>query len=218
MKRLFALDGPFFHFLSRMCDLLIVNVLFLLCCVPVVTVGASLAGMTKVTQNIVRDTSDGTVKTFFKAFKENFRQATVLWVLLALFFCSAVCDLVLIDTYLTGTAAQAMRLILGIFAILVVAVACYMLPLLVRYQNTIWAHCRNALLLTVLKLPRTVCIAALTLFPFLLAYFSPLSFLRSVLIWSVIGFSLLSLGCSKLLQPVMDALEKNQDGMSVTGT
>ena len=210
MKRLFDLDNPVMRALGKLYDLMIANVLFLVCSLPVLTFGASLAAMTKVTQDIVRETGSGTARTFFRAFRSNFRQATVLWLILAAFFVCTVCNLVLIDTYLTGTAAQVMRVALIMFAVVVVAVACYMFPLLVRYENTLLAHCRNALILTGAKLPRTVCLVVLTLLPAALAYFSLASFLRISLLFSVIGFAGLNYLCSLLLRPVMAQLEKDQ--------
>lgn len=210
MKKLFDLDNPVMRFLSRLYDLFITNILFALCCLPVVTAGASLAAMTKITQNMVRDEDSGVFKTFFRAFRDNFRQATVLWVILLAFFACAVFDLVLVDTYFTGQMAQVLRVCLAAFAVLVVAVACYMFPLLVRYENTLRSHCRNALLLAGAKLPKTLCLVILTVFPFAVAYLSPATFLRWSLIWSIIGFSVLNLLCSLLLRPIMAQLEKDQ--------
>lgn len=209
MKRLFDLDNPVMRALGKLYDLLITNILFLVCSVPVVTFGASLAAMTKVTQNLVHETGSGTARTFFRAFRSNFRQATVLWLILAAFFVCVVCNLVLIDTYIAGTAAQVMRVALVMFAVVVVAVACYMFPLLVRYENTLLAHCRNALILTGAKLPRTICLVVLTLLPAALAYYSLTTFLRWSLLFSVIGFAGLNYLCSLLLRPVMAQLERS---------
>ena len=64
MRNLFNLDNPFVQFLARVGDLIIVNVLFLLCCLPVVTAGASVAAMHKVTQAMALDEDNGIVKTF----------------------------------------------------------------------------------------------------------------------------------------------------------
>ncbi len=210
MKRLFDLDNPVMRALGKLYDLMIANVLFLVCSLPVVTFGASLAGMTKVTQDIVRETGSGPAKAFFRSFRSNFRQATVLWLILAAFFVCTIFDMILIDTYLAGTVAQMLRALLVMFAVVVVAVACYMFPLLVRYDNTLIAHCRNALILAGAKLPRTVCLVALTLLPAALAYFSLASFLRISLLFSIIGFSGLNYLCSLLLRPVMAQLEKDQ--------
>lgn len=216
MKKLFNPYNPVMRFLSRLYDLLVTNILFTLCCLPVVTIGASLAAMTKITQNMVRDEDSGIFKTFFHAFRDNFRQATVLWLLLLAFFACVICNLVLIDTYLAGQTAQVLRVFLATFSVLVVAVVCYMFPLLVRYDNTLRAHCRNALLLAGMKLPKTLCLVILTVFPFAVAYLSPASFLRWSLIWTVIGFSVLSLLCSLLLRPIMAELEKDQTPVKET--
>ena len=48
MKGFFSLNNPLMQLLSRACDLMIVNVLFLISCVPIFTIGAAISGMHKV--------------------------------------------------------------------------------------------------------------------------------------------------------------------------
>ena len=64
MKNLLDLEGPLFQYLSRVGDLIILNALFLLCCIPVVTVGASTAALNKMTQDLVHETEGGVLKGF----------------------------------------------------------------------------------------------------------------------------------------------------------
>ncbi len=79
--KFFSVDSPLMQALNRMADLLWLNVLTVLCCIPIVTVGASLTAMHYMLLKIVRDEETYVTRGFFKSFKNNFRQATVIWLI-----------------------------------------------------------------------------------------------------------------------------------------
>ena len=208
MKKLLDLDNPILQILARVGDLMITNVLFLLCCVPLVTVGASLAAMTKVTQNITKDTSDGIVMTFFRAFRSNFKQATAAWLCLVVIAVGLGCNWFLILSYFAGTVSLVLRCALGVLALAVLAVAVYVFPLMVRYENTLKQHCLNAMILTIYKLPRTIGLLFLLLLPLIIAYLSLATFFRTLAVWFIIGCAMMSYLSSVLMSPVLTELEK----------
>lgn len=207
MKSLLDFDNPFIQLLCRIGDMMIVNFLFCVCSLPVVTAGASLAGLIKVVMNLSRGGEPGIVKTFFRGFRENFRQATALWLILLVIAASLVCDLLIGGAYLAGAALTVLRGVVLIIALAVLAVACYMFPLLVRFENTLVQHFRNALILTMWKLPRTVGLVALNAFPLLLAWFEPVTFLKTLAAWLIVGCAGLCYLCCSLLRPVLTQLE-----------
>lgn len=84
MGRIFDMDSPVMRFLGRLADLMILNLVTLLCCLPVVTIGASLTAMHYVLLKMVRNEESYIVRSFFKSFKENFKQATVIWLIILL--------------------------------------------------------------------------------------------------------------------------------------
>ncbi len=209
MRQKLFTESPIFQFLSRVADMMIVNVLFIVCCLPVVTVGASLAGLTKVTQNISLGKAPSVIKTFFRAFRGNFKQATITWLALALIAASLVCDLLLIDTFLPGTTVAAvLRGLVLVVALACLAVASYLFPLIVRYDNGLKQHLQNAMILTIYKLPRTIAMVALNAVPFVLLWLSVISFLKSLAFWFVIGFGVISYLDNALLSSVLAQLEK----------
>lgn len=208
MRRILDWDNPVFQFLSRVGDLMITNVLFLICCVPVVTAGASFAAMTKVTQGITNDSAEGVFKTFFRAFRDNFKQATALWLVLLVIFGAMACNLLLIGFYVSGTAALALRCAVGVVSAAAVMVASCMFPLIVRYENRLKEHCFNAVILAVGKLPRAAAMSLLNALPFLLAYFSITAFLQSLAFWFIIGCAVMNYLNSCLMRRVLRQLEK----------
>ena len=92
MGRLFDLESPLFVFLGKLADLLILNILTLICCIPVFTIGASLTAMNYVALKMVRNEETYIVKSFFKSFRQNFRQATLIWLIYLLVFVILIGD------------------------------------------------------------------------------------------------------------------------------
>lgn len=78
MGRFFSMDNKFFTFMNKVADLCILNIICLVCCIPIVTAGASITAMYYVTLKMVRNEEAYIVRSFFKSFKDNFKQATII--------------------------------------------------------------------------------------------------------------------------------------------
>ena len=211
MKNLFHPENPVMQFLSRVGDLIIVNALFLLCCLPVVTAGAAQAALHRVTQSMVMEEDGGVVKPFFRAFRDNFKQATLGWLVVVLFLAGLVADWMLALSYLTGGALSVARGVCLVVAIFVVALGDYYFLLIARYENTIRQHTMNAVILTVAKLPRTVLLVALTLLPLLIALVSMQTFVYTLVFWFMLGFACVSYLQASIMRPVFRQLEKTEE-------
>lgn len=214
MKNLFSLDNPVIRFLSRVAEMMIANVLFLLCSIPIVTGGAALTALNRVMQSIVLGEDIGVVKPFFSAFRENFRQATVGWLILLVFLAGMGGNLLLSLSYLTGNTLLVCKWIIGVLTVWVLAVACYYFQLVARYDNTLRQHITNAGILAVVKLPRTLGLALLALLPALIAYVSLKVFFATLIFWIILGFAFGSYLSASLMAPVFRQMEK-PDGPDV---
>ncbi len=213
MKNLFNPEAPFFQFLSRVGDLIILNLLFLVCSLPIVTMGASLAAMYKVVLDIIYETDAGTAKGFFKAFKENFRQATIVWVMVLIVVASLVCDLLLIMAYFGS--AKLLYWVLALLALVVLGVESYMLPLVVRYRNSLKEHLSNAIVLAVIKFPRTLLMVLLNMLPFIIFWISISMFIQTLIFWVFIGFGFVAYVQASLLKPIFDQLEAGNEKVTI---
>ena len=80
--KLFNYDSPFWSFMSRLADLIILNLLWIVFCIPVVTIGASTTAMYRVTLNMVRGEGSGVVRMFWDAFRLNLKQAVLIFLIL----------------------------------------------------------------------------------------------------------------------------------------
>jgi len=216
MKNLLNPDGFLFQALTRVGDLIILNVLFIITCIPIVTIGAAQAALYKVVMDMHYEQEAGMFKGFFRAFKENFKQATIVWVVELIVLVSLVCDWLLVMSYFDVTV---MYVLLGVLAALVVCVCAYMIPLLVRYQNSLRQHLSNAMILAVIKLPKTILMVGLTWLPLIIFALSVSMgntvFWDTFVFWLAIGFAFIAYMNMFLMKPIYTQLEGGKNKVSL---
>ncbi|MCM1173737.1 MAG: DUF624 domain-containing protein [Blautia sp.] len=171
MSKIFDLDSPFMRVLNRIADLMILNFLVIICSIPVFTIGAACTGMHYVLLKTVRGEEGYLVRGFFKSFKQNFRQATVLWLLMLLVIGVYVGDF-LIFTYSGVKFPTVLMIAILAIAIVFLMVAVYVFPVLARFDNTIKNTLKNAFCMAVLNLPKTLLMNLLLAVPMVIMYFS----------------------------------------------
>ncbi|MBR1740923.1 MAG: YesL family protein [Lachnospiraceae bacterium] len=190
MKDLFGLDSPVNRGLGLLFDLVELNLLFLLCSVPVFTIGASFTALHHVILQMLRKEDGYIAKEFFKAFRKEFRQSTVIWLILL-----AVIVLLLIDqTYLLplfeGTAFFSLLFVSALVLEGVwLLIFSYVFALQSRYGNPVLQTFKNSFLVGILNLPYTVCVCFLLLFLPLLYMILPVSRPVVMFLYFICGFS-----------------------------
>lgn len=169
---IFSLDNAFGRFLNRLGNWTALNFLFLLCCIPVLTIGPSAAALYAVSLKMARGEEIVIAKSFFAAFKENFKQGLVVHLIMLL--CGAVLLLSLFYIQQLQTAYTfysyfkwAIYVVVAVYAM----VLTYVYPLLAAFENTVKNTLRNALILSVTHLIATVMMLAMTAGVLILCYF-----------------------------------------------
>lgn len=213
MKSLFSLDNPFMQFLSRVADLMLLNVMTIVLCLPVFTAGAALAALHKVCQNMVFETDAGIFMPFLRAFRDNFRQATLVWLAELVVTAALVCDVLLVMAYFGKSTV--MYVLLGVLAFLAAGICAYLIPLIARYNNTLRQHVNNAAVLAVVKLPKTLLLVLMNLLPVLLALLSLKVFVQTLIFWVIIGFAFMTFLQESLLRSVYEQLEKGNSSVTL---
>ncbi|MBQ4303097.1 MAG: YesL family protein, partial [Lachnospiraceae bacterium] len=104
-------DSPLMNGLSRMTDLVLLNLITLAACLPVVTAGASLTAMHYVLLKMVRGEEGYVARDWLKSFKQNFREASLIWLLFLAAGLMALLD-IWMAAYGEGGAALALRVLL----------------------------------------------------------------------------------------------------------
>lgn len=188
MSRIFDVEGPLFSGLSRLADLFWLNVLFIVCSIPIFTIGASATALYYVTLKMVKNEECYITKSFFRSFKQNFKQGTAIW-----FIMMAVGGLLLVDylimngtlsdvSAIPDTVRKVILVVLLAAAIVYVFTLRYVFPLLARFDNSVKNTIRNALLISIRHLPLSAVLVAL----FILTIFIFVKFLPQVFIFYLI--------------------------------
>lgn len=205
MKNLLNFEGPIFIFLSRVADLIILSVLWVLCCIPVITIGPATTALYYVTMKMVKHEDDGIVKSFFRSFKLNFRQGA----LLTLIFLVAYAILYLnyqIVASTQGTFGTVLFVIFLLFAICVLGATIYSFPLLAKFDNTIGRTLKNAILLSIQHLFSTILLLLLNCLPIIILLISTkfISSFLPILVFLIPGG--ISFLCSLQITKIFDTL------------
>lgn len=157
MDRFFNPDSPVMSFLSRIADLIWLNLLTLLCSIPVVTAGAAFTALHYVSIKMVRNEDGYLTKSFFKSFKENFFQATAMWLLMLLLMAAAGADFYFVSMMDSGVAFI-LRMGLCVVLFFFLCGGIYWFALLARFENSIKNTIKNACFIGILNFPKSMCI------------------------------------------------------------
>lgn len=144
MKNLFHVNGPLIQFFLTLRDFVVLNILWIIFCIPIITIGASTSALYAVTFKIAEDKDTYVGKQFIKAFKENVKQATKIELILFIpVFCLGF-GLFFWATFesVVGTVISTLCII---FLLMLVGTAIYAFPLVGRYENTTLQTIRNSL-------------------------------------------------------------------------
>lgn len=155
MKSLLKLESPLMSFLTRLADLMILNLLMLICCIPIITIGASLTAMYYVVLRLHNDECNSVTRDFFHAFKGNFRQATVIWIIYLVEILALVEDYYLMFGEGIHTLVR-LRYVTYLFTALLLVGFSWSFVLLSRYTNSIGRTILNSYLVGITNLPRTI--------------------------------------------------------------
>ena len=182
--KIFNLDSPLMQFLGKVADLMIINILTLICCIPIFTVGPALTAAHYVCLKMVRDEECYIVRSYFKSFKENFKQGTLIWLIIL----AAI--LILAGDYYIITKSglefsKVMTTAIIVVAVVLLMVVIFIFPTLAKFDNTIRATFKNAFFMAVLQLPKTILMVVLYVAPVFIAAF----FYQAIPVVMMLGIS-----------------------------
>lgn len=189
MSKFFGIDTPLWCFFGRLADLVILNLCFLICCIPVATIGPSLTALYYTSMKMTEKDVTSVTKSFFHSFLENLRQGTIMWLISLL-----VLTLTAFDLYLTTGFQSILRPILHtvilIFGLTFYMIILYAFPLLGKFGNSTLNMFKNAFVMCIRHLPYTLIMALISLAPVLIFLISPSSLPLLTIIYLLIGFGL----------------------------
>ena len=185
------------QYLSRLYDLAVLNLLFLLSCLPVFTAGAASAALYTVCFRMDTEKETGIFRSYFRAFRENFRQGTLLWLLFLLFGGGCLANILLFSSRL-----PVLGILFRVLFALAVMIFSYVFPLLSRFSNDVRSTLKNAMALCLGYLPRSVILGALNIFPWTILVLNLYAFLNMAFAWVFLYFSAAAYVGSRLLKSI----------------
>lgn len=207
MKNLFNLDNPFMQALTRIGDLMMLSIITLALCLPVVTFGPAVTALFKTVYSLTLDTCGAVLPTYFRAFRDNFKQAAIVGLAMVLAFAAFACDVMLLRLFFEGTAYQVLLALVAVLAVLVLCLTAYLFPLIARYNNTLVEHLRNGAILMILHFPKTILLLLAHLSPLLMFLLRPEFMLQTLVVWFFLAPGLIAQADSYILKPVFEGLE-----------
>lgn len=204
MGRFFNMDNKFFVFMGKIADLCMLNLLCIICCIPIVTAGASLTALYYVTMKMVRNEEAYIFRSFFQSFKQNFKQATVINIIML-----AAAALLYIDTNIAGKMGQPAGKILGMifaaFTLLYVMILLYVYPLLAKFYNSVKNTFKNAILMAIRHLPYTILMLLICACPILILFIPSFQIQMSLIMLVILfGPAVIAYGNSHFFVRIFD--------------
>ena len=149
MSGIFAPDSAAMRFLTRIADLMLLNLVFIATAIPIVTLGAALTALNFTAMRIVRDQCDAVTRDYFRSFRQNFRQATLLGLLVILVTVALGAWYVVLTGGSLDAGAQLTLLVLWYLIAFAFALnLLFVFPYLANFEGTIREVLRNARLLS----------------------------------------------------------------------
>lgn len=170
MSNFFNIDSPLMRALGKMADLMLLNVLTLICCIPVFTAGAAFTALHHMCLKIVRDEETYVIRGFFKSFKENFKQATIIWLIILWIAVILVGD-VLVIYYSSMEFHFIVRMAVCLVGTITLCITMFVFPLQARFANPVSVTIKNAFKVCMIQFPKTILMVALLFAPFVMVYF-----------------------------------------------
>ncbi len=185
-------DSRFSRALNRLTELVLLNFVFILTCIPIFTIGAAITALYSITLKMARNEEGYIIQGFFKDFKNNFKQATAFWLIeLILFFQLRV--LFVAAAVNGGRMIQIYTVITWTLGILYSLYFLFVFPLTATFQNTFFKIARNGFVMIVSHFPWVLASYLIMALPLAVSFGISTRILKfSMLFWILIGFALLT--------------------------
>lgn len=210
MQKLFRYDSPFIKWLNRMGKIVILNILWFICCLPVLTIGASTTAMYRVAMQLAQKKDDISVlDTFFHAFRSNFKHATLVWlILLVPSFLIFLNFGLLLSGQLQATTTTCIICLIPVTPLLFIL--SYVFAYVATFEDPPMRTICNAAILSIMNLPKTLLMVILNILPLAVYLIATEIFLRLLFVWLLFAFALIAYLNSKLLLRVFAPYMKDK--------
>ncbi len=168
-----AFDGKIVSFLNQAGELILLNMVFLLCCLPVVTLGSALASLYYATMKSIRRERGYPVQEFFRSMKRTLKKGILLTLMWAFWL-----GLLFFGRHYAKTGQWKLSPGAGLYDVFILVSVCvmiYIFPVLSRFEMKLTEICKLSFLMSIRFLPFTVLsVAGSVAVGFLMIYVLPI--------------------------------------------
>lgn len=207
MNSLLNPDNPVMQFITKIVNAVYLNILWFFCSLPVFTIGASTTALYYVTLKMVKNEEGNITKAFFHSFRENFKQGTVIWLILLGFgILFGIDGYVLYHIRFENAFWTICTAVLIVAAVAYAIILMYIFPLLARFNNTTLAMFKNSIMIGMRFLLCTVLMAVI--------YFIMIFVIINIFTPAIIfGEGLCAFLCSYLLSNILLMCEEKSESV-----
>lgn len=195
MGRLFNIDSPIMQFLGRITDSVILSFLWLICCLPIITIVPSTVALYYVVLKMARDEQPGVIKSFFHSLRSNMKQGIPLTIIFI-----GIAILLLLDyfsiTLMSGVLHDILKLLLLVFSIVYIEIFSYSVALQAQFENTIKNTLSNAVFFCLNNPLPSIFILLVNIFPACVLLIFPKVFYGILPLWVFLAPSLIAYLCA----------------------
>ena len=203
----FSYDGPIMSFLSRVADILILNVLTLIFSIPLITIGAATTAAHYTALKMRREEGH-VLSCFWKSFKMNLKQSTGIWLIFAVYGLMSVLSYN-IAVQMSGTMGTLVQGVIMATLILAAFLYVWVMPLQARFINSIKGTFKNAFYMAFKHFFCTFLMVLLNAIPVgSLALIFLVIGLRGLGIWLIFGIAAPIYWCAMTYDKVFEKLEE----------
>ena len=171
MGELFNLDNKFFQGINKIVDCICLSFLWVLLCIPVVTAGAATTALYYTVNKVIRNNRSYIWKEFWHAFRTNFKQSTLVWLILIFIYVIMGIDCYIMFQYAkAGVSYGSLYIVFAVLMLIVTMWANYLFPYMARFENTLKAVLKNCVIMALLNLGKSVVLLVLFLAAFVVTY------------------------------------------------
>ncbi len=194
------------EFIAKIFDLILLNLIFIFSCVPIITIGASTSALSYVTLKMVRGEDPYIWQNFWKSFRQNFKQGTLIWIFSILVFIFLGMDFYIINSQNT-TLFAVIRMLLWCVCLVALSVFLYVFPIISHFVCSTTQALKNAVFMTFGPLPYTLVMLVITGLILYLCACSVKTFALVVVISGICGFSVVAFIYSILFDRIFKKYE-----------
>ena len=199
--------------MTRIADIMILNVLFLITSLPIITIGISCTSMYYVTMKIIQNENQedlSILKSYFHSFKQNLLPGIEIWLAALLFGGVLFLDIRIITSMGLQTFQTILLVATGAVAFLFVCTLQFIFPFLSRFNTGLFTTVKASCLMAVAHFPHAVLMLAITAGAVWITFLNKYTIYTGIFFWMFVGFSTIALIKTKMFIRIFQGIKQNQ--------